>query len=585
MFNCINRLTLCLQGVGLTLFFSCSQPAVKQKADIIFYGGPIITMEGGKDSLVEAVGVKDGKILFVGMLEESEDYKDKRTVLRDLKGKTLLPGFIDTHSHLTAVADLEGAVDLSPALPGKVNSIKNIQQVLRTYIRTDSISAGTPVIGHGYDDAMMSEHRHPTRDELDAVSSKHPIMVLHASGSMSVVNSAMLALLGINEKTKDTEGGYYDYARNSLGDRLNGRLDGNATFHALATLMAKLPTGDHPKDVLKKKIERLVNAQELWIRNGQTTVCDGRTMNGSMELLKTVASEGLFQVDVIYFPDFESVRNEIGSMKADYMKYRDRLKLGGFKFSSDGSTQGKAAWLTAPYLVPPAGESSTYRGRSIYPDSVLYEDLKCLFLQKVTAQLHVNGDAAIDQALRVVEQLSREGVYTEDIRATLIQGQNSRPDHMSKIKALGLIPSYFPAYVHLWGDWSVNNVFGSARAAFLSPTQAAKNAGIPFTIHHDSPVTPPNLLTAVYAAVNRTTRSGVVLGADQRISVMDALRAITINAAYQYHEEHDKGSIAKGKLADLVILDSNPLAMDPKDLRNIKVAETIKEGITLYVAK
>lgn len=583
MLNYTNKLVLCLHSLGLTLLFSCSQPAVKQKADIIFYGGPILTMEPGKDSIAEAVGVKDGKILFVGVLHENKDYQGDSTVMRDLKGKTLLPGFIDAHSHLSSVAGMEGAVDLSPEPYGKVNSIKNMQQVLRAYIRTDSIAEGVPVVGHGYDDAIMSEHRHPTRDELDAVSSKHPIMVLHASGHVSVVNSAMLALLEINERSPDPDGGHY--GRSSKGGRLTGKLDENANFRALATLMNKLPKDIDPKDMLAQQIQSVVKAQEMWIRNGQTTVCDGRTMNGSIDLLKTVASEGLFKVDVVYFPDFESVKNEIGSMKADYMKYRDRLKLGGFKFSNDGSPQGKTAWLSTPYLVPPEGQDSSYRGMPIYQDSVLFDGLKCLFLQKVTAQLHVNGDAAIDQALRVIDQLSKEGIYTEDIRATLIHVQNSRPDHISKIKTLGLIASYFPTHVYLWGDWHVNSVFGPKRAAFLSPTQAAKAAGIPFTIHHDSPVTPPDLLTAVYAAVNRTTRSGVVLGADQRISVMDALRAITINAAFQYHEEHDKGSIAKGKLADLVILDKNPLAIDPKDLRNINVAETIKEGVSLYVAK
>lgn len=213
---------------------------------------------------------------------------------------------------------------------------------------------------------------------------------------------------------------------------------------------------------------------------------------------------------------------------------------------------------------------------------MLYGDLKTIFSKNITAQLHVNGDAAIDQALRVIEKLKQEGIYKPELRATLIHVQNSRPDHIAKIKEIGVIPSYFSAHTYLWGDWHYNSVFGPTRAAFISPAKAAKDAGITFTIHHDAPVTPPDLITGVYAAVNRITRSGMVLGPDQRIPVIDALKAITINAAYQYQEEETKGSLKVGKIADLVILNKDPLTIDPKELRSIQVQETIKDGKTVF---
>lgn len=209
--------------------------------------------------------------------------------------------------------------------------------------------------------------------------------------------------------------------------------------------------------------------------------------------------------------------------------------------------------------------------------------MKTIFTNHITAQLHVNGDAAIDQALRVIGKLKEEGIYQPEMRATLIHVQNSRLDHIAKIKAIGVIPSYFSSHVYLWGDWHYQSVFGPKRAAFISPAKSAKDAGIVFTIHHDSPVTPPDLLTGVYAAVNRTTRSGMILGPNERIGVLDALKAITINAAYQYQEEKQKGSLKEGKLADLVVLDQNPLTIDPKKLRDIKVLETIKEGETVFI--
>lgn len=335
-------------------------------------------------------------------------------------------------------------------------------------------------------------------------------------------------------------------------------------------------------DSLSQSMKDFLAAQDEWFSYGQTTVCDGRNMGVGLSLLREAAAKKLIKADVVYFPDFEANKKEWQSFLPHYMKYENRLKFGGFKFSDDGSPQGKTAWLTQPYLVPPEGQRKDYKGFPIFTDEVLYADLKTIFSKNITAQLHVNGDAAIDQALRVIEKLKQEGIYKPELRATLIHVQNSRPDHIAKIKEIGVIPSYFSAHTYLWGDWHYNSVFGPTRAAFISPAKAAKDAGITFTIHHDAPVTPPDLITGVYAAVNRITRSGMVLGPDQRIPVIDALKAITINAAYQYQEEETKGSLKVGKIADLVILNKDPLTIDPKELRSIQVQETIKDGKTVF---
>ena len=432
---------------------------------------------------------------------------------------------------------------------------------------------------NGYDDAIMTEHRHPTREELDAVSSSNPIIVIHASGHASVINTAMFKLLQIPEDVKDPQGGHY--GRNPKTNRLNGKLEENASFTALMKLTALLPKPPET-DSLSQSMKDFLAAQDEWFSYRQTTVCDGRTMGVGLTLLREAAAKKLIKADVVYFPDFEANKKEWQSFLPHYMKYENRLKFGGFKFSDDGSPQGKTAWLTQPYLVPPEGQSKDYKGFPIFTDEVLYADLKTIFSKNITAQLHVNGDAAIDQALRVIEKLKQEGIYKPELRATLIHVQNSRPDHIAKIKEIGVIPSYFSAHTYLWGDWHYNSVFGPERAAFISPAKAAKDAGITFTIHHDAPVTPPDLITGVYAAVNRITRSGMVLGPDQRIPVIDALKAITINAAYQYQEEETKGSLKVGKIADLVILNKDPLTIDPKELRSIQVQETIKDGKTVF---
>lgn len=551
---------------------------VKNDADTLYYGGPILTME---DTIpqVEALAVKDGKILFAGTKKEAMKYVGSNTNEVNLENKTLMPSFIDVHSHITSRAGMSQAVDLSPSPYGKVNSIADLQTTLRDYISKHQLDAKTPVLGNGYDDAIMTEHRHPTREELDAVSSSNPIIVIHASGHASVINTAMFKLLQIPEDVKDPQGGHY--GRNPKTNRLNGKLEENASFTALMKLTALLPKPPET-DSLSQSMKDFLAAQDEWFSYGQTTVCDGRTMGVGLTLLREAAAKKLIKADVVYFPDFEANKKEWQSFLPHYMKYENRLKFGGFKFSDDGSPQGKTAWLTQPYLVPPEGQSKDYKGFPIFTDEVLYADLKTIFSKNITAQLHVNGDAAIDQALRVIEKLKQEGIYKPELRATLIHVQNSRPDHIAKIKEIGVIPSYFSAHTYLWGDWHYNSVFGPERAAFISPAKAAKDAGITFTIHHDAPVTPPDLITGVYAAVNRITRSGMVLGADQRIPVIDALKAITINAAYQYQEEDTKGSLKVGKIADLVILNKDPLTIDPKELRSIQVQETIKNGKTVF---
>jgi predicted amidohydrolase YtcJ len=548
----------------------------QEKAEILYFGGPIITMEDSSPQ-VEAVAVKDRKILFAGTKSDAERFSEPATKLINLNGKTLLPGFIDVHGHLTSRAGIMDAVDLSPEPYGTVNSIKDLQITIKNYIKDNKISVQQPIIGNGYDDAIMAEHRHPTRTELDVISKTNPIIVIHASGHASVANSAMLQLLGITESSKDPEGGHI--GRDKATGKLNGKLEENASFTALLTLTEKMSKG---KDTQAHAMENLMKAQDEWLSYGQTTICDGRTMGESVALLEKAASQQLFKADIVYFPDYEYFKKDFSNFKPKYMKYENRLKLAGFKFSDDGSPQGKTAWLTQPYLVPPEGQSKDYKGFPIFTDETLYNDLKTLFQNHITAQLHVNGDAAIDQAIRVIKRLKDENVYQPELRATLIHVQNSRPDHIQKIKEIGVIPSYFSTHAYLWGDWHYSSVFGPERAAFISPANSALKAGITFTIHHDAPVTPPDLITAVYAAVNRKTRSGMVLGPNERISPIEALKAITINGAYQLQEENRKGSIKAGKIADFVILDQNPLTINPENLRKIRVLETIKEGNSVY---
>jgi len=167
----------------------------------------------------------------------------------------------------------------------------------------------------------------------------------------------------------------------------------------------------------------------------------------------------------------------------------------------------------------------------------------------------------------------------------MIHAQTVREDQLDEMKELGIIPSFFGMHTYYWGDWHRDSVLGPERAARISPAASALKRGMVYTQHHDAPVALPSSMMIISSQVNRTTRSGKVLGPEQRVSVMDALKSTTINAAYQHFEEKTKGSLEPGKLADFVVLDKNPLKVDPMAIKDIQIVETIKEGVSIYMAQ
>ncbi|MCA6066056.1 amidohydrolase [Chryseobacterium sp. RG1] len=564
----------------LTVFFtslilySCTSPK-NERADTIYINGDILTMTGDNANYVEALIVRDGKITFAGDKKTAMSYKGDSTQVIDLKGKMLMPGFIDAHGHVTQAASFSFAADLAPEPYGKVMSIPDLQKALKEYIHKNNIPSGMPVVGNGYDDAIMKEHRHPTAQELDEVSSVNPIYILHASGHMGVANTRLLNDMKISYDTPDPEGGVI--GKNTESKILTGKMQENANINTLLFVMSKLP-----KSTEEDKIKGLLNAEKEWFANGQTTICDGRSIPENIGLVMAANKKGLLKGDYIVLPDYDTNINGLDSLKKYYRKYDNHFKIGAIKMTFDGSPQGKSAWLTKPYLVPPDGEEIGFKGHGIYSHKAAYDGLKNILSHGMQAHIHCNGDAAIDEGLNLMDTLKKEGLLTSDMRCVLIHSQVCRPDQVPRFKQIGIMPSWFPTHCYLWGDWYLSSVLGKERGSHISPLKEGLDNGIRFTIHHDAPVTPPDLLTAVYAAVNRKTRSGIILGPDQRISPYEALKAITINAAWQWSEENEKGSLEKGKKADLVILDKNPLKVDPLTIKEIKVMETFKNGQSVF---
>jgi len=320
-------------------------------------------------------------------------------------------------------------------------------------------------------------------------------------------------------------------------------------------------------------------AQEMAMRFGYTTAQEGRATGAAHDSLAAYAERGKLEIDVVSYIDYAS-KDRIDS---DWHSrdYRNRYRIGGMKVTLDGSPQGRTAWRTQPYLLPPDGQEEGYLGYPAIPNdadvAALYEEA---FEKDWQVLTHGNGDAAIDQLIRTMRP-SHEQHGPGDRRHVLIHGQLIREDQLDELKALEVMPSLFPMHTFYWGDW-YKQIIGEDMAHKISPMRAVLDRGMRATSHTDAPVALPNLMQVMSATVNRTSRSGDVIGADQRLTPMEALKTITIWGAYQHFEEDRKGSIEAGKLADLVILSDNPLTIERQRIGQIRVLETIKEGRSVY---
>ncbi|MCH7309763.1 amidohydrolase [Acinetobacter sp. ANC 4805] len=540
----------------------------------LFYGGSILTMEGMQPKYAEALLVRDGKILFVGSKQQAERLADTQVQYVNLNNKTLLPSFIDAHSHVNMVGFHQMVANLYPMPDGSVsdiNSLVNVMNTWKTQNPTVIKTMGGWILGNGYDDAQLSEQRHPTASDLDRVSKDQPVMILHQSGHLASVNHKALELLNFNQNTPNPEGGVIRREANS--NIPNGVLEESALFTAIGSIFK-----DVPPQVMFQIAQKGIDA---YVKNGFTTVQEGRADQGTTEMWHALAKQNQLPIDVVSYPDI-TTSQEYMLKQGSSRQYDHHFRIGGVKISLDGSPQGKTAWLTQPYLVPPEGKDKSYKGyAAIKDDQQVNQYINLAFKQGWQVLAHANGDAAIDQFIGAVKDATaKQG--KADRRSVLIHSQTIRDDQLDQLKALDIIPSFFSLHTFYWGDWHRQQTLGEVRAARISPTATALKKQLIFTEHHDAPVVPPNSLMMLDATVNRVTRSNDVQGADERISPYMALKSMTDWAAYQYFEDQHKGTLTQGKLADLVILDQNPLTIPSREIKNIQVLATYKEGNLIY---
>jgi predicted amidohydrolase YtcJ len=555
--------------IFVILTFASSEVHAKDLADTIYLGGPILTIND-KAPRAEAVAVADGLILAVGDRENVMAHQGEGTEIFDLEGRAMLPGFVDSHGHAVMGGLQALSANLLAPPDGEVRDIASLQDTLRSWMaeNTKTVEEVQLVVGFGYDQSQLKELRHPTRDDLDAVTTKVPIIIVHQSGHFGAANSKALQLTGVTADTANPPGGII---RKRSDGEPDGVLEENAFFDVLVKLLSGLG---------EQGLRAFAAAgPELWARFGYTTAQEGRTAPPVVEVMKKVAAEGGYKIDIVAYPDILVDRDYI---KANVSaSYTQRMRVGGAKLTIDGSPQGFTAFRDRPYYNPVGEYASFYKGYAAVTNEQVMDAIDWAFENSIQILTHSNGEAASDLLIAAVKDATAKH-GRNDRRAVLIHGQFLREDQVDSLQELNIFPSIFPMHTFYWGDWHRDHTVGPVLAENISPSGWIRQRGMMFGTHHDAPVAFPDSMRVLDATVTRRTRSGDILGPAQRVDVMTALKAMTIWPAWQHFEADSKGSIEEGKLADFVILSDDPTAIDPETLDKLKVLMTIKEDSVVF---
>jgi len=557
---------------ALAVLPGCDGPAQDPGAtniQTLYFGGDIITMQGDQPEYVEAVLVRGGKIAYVGDRTGAATDFDGETIEVNLQGKTMLPGFIDPHGHFMSALLMVTQVNVASPPMGPVTDIASMIEELQDFKKIKGIGPDEWIVGWGYDQDLLAEQRHITRLDLDQAFPDNKVLIIHISMHGAVLNSKALEWAGIDENTDTPDGGVI--ARLPGGNRPAGLL----MEMAYMPVFSKLP---QPSE--DEMMDLMPSAQMMYASNGYIQAVEGFTHVKDMNTLKRAAKEQRLFIDVVSLPGFTEVDEWLNNPSYKFGEYNNRLKFQGGKFTLDGSPQGLTAYMANPYLVPGPNGEQDWLGNTSIPRDVLAGMASKMVENNIQIIFHANGDGAIEDAIFAIE---RAGVRAEqDQRPVIIHSQFQSPGHLPEYVRLGITPSYFTNHVFYWGDVHTRNT-GKEKAAFISPIKAANELGIVTSNHTDFNVTLLDPFFVMWTAMKRETRSGEILGPEQRIGAYAALQNITTGPAYQFFEENRKGMIKEGLLADFVLLDTNPLKLkNVDDVRKIEVLETIKEGETIY---
>ena len=553
---------------AVALLLATSAPAIAQDT-ILYRGGPIVTMDGNAPQTVEAVVARGGRIAFAGIEKQARKAAGKDAVIHDLGGATLLPGFIDAHSHFTVATMSAGGIDLRDKAHPAVTDIPAVQAVIRDHIARIMAKPGSWTTVWQFDQETLAEKRYITRAELDAVAPDRPLVVLHVSLHGAVANSAALKAAGIDESTPVRPGGMI--LRDEAG-KLNGVLLEKAMFLMLAKM---------PQPTPEQKLAALDAAQNAYFAEGYTHAQDGATLPPDVAFLTSPQARERLKIDLALLPFSTGLEALLAKPDLKFGSYQGHVKLQGIKFVLDGSVQGRTGYFTRGYKRGSPEGHHPWHGEPIVSEDEFIAQARKVHDRGWQLFVHANGDAAIDMAIRGFDALGIKAA--DDRRPIVIHSQFQRRDQLPAYARIGVGPAYFSNHAWYWADVHRTN-FPAEVVDFISPFRSARAAGLTPSNHSDYSVTPLDTRFMLWTAMARTSPTGVVSGPDERLNAYEALQALTTGPAWQIFEEDRKGRIKAGLLADFVILDKNPLTAAVEDIKDIKVLETVKEGKSVWRA-
>ena len=534
-----------------------AQTSSNQPQTTLIINADIVTMDVAYPA-AQAMAFRDGRILAIGTEEAVRGKIGTYDRIFNLKGRTIVPGFIESHDHAFMSSLTLTLEDVSPfttpTLAGALKKISKIQPDDEGWI-----------VAFGADQTLYEEKRGPTRDLLDPIFPDTPAIIFHLSGHGAFMNSEALRISGLDASTPNPEGGFYEKDKDG---KLTGYFSGQPAF---------LPYKGYPNATHEAAVEKSKHSAKF----GVTTGSELAIMNAFvLEAVHRAVSDPEYATRLIggYFstaPDYEEMVPLLKNFETGL------FRIPFIKTWTDGSLQGGTAFLRNGYYDKTMGEGDSPQGPQTYFNELILD----IYQKGLWPAIHANGDAAVDVALTALENAKTKlgSVKTENFRPQIIHAQVSHPKQFARMQELGVEPTIFTSHIYYWGDLHYERTLGPKDIEYMSAMKSAYEAGLRPAMHSDSPVAPVNPLFNMWAAVNRKTSSGRVVAAGQAITPEQALAAYTINPAYQFGMERDAGSLEVGKFADFVVLNSNPMKVDPDEIRNIQIVATVMGGRTTYL--
>lgn len=534
----------------------------------IFYGGTVLPVDS-EFSEHQAMAVSGNRIIATGSNESILALGGKKAKAIDLRGRTVLPGFIEPHVHFALLAFTSSWHDIGPLkYPTSAEALAALKKI------SDEDHSHGWILARQFDPSLQAGPAMLTTRELDEISRTRPVFILNASGHIAYMNSVVLAGAGVNRESQNPPGA--EYFRDETGAP-------NGAMTQKAYLPIILSNEEIKRSFSEGSIESGIKVGEEAASLGITTLCD----------MATGAATGYAEFET-YQKMFDTgrmksrVRAYLYSEAADALvksgakpgQGDENVRIAGWKIVSDGSNQGRTGRQRTPYFG-----SHDHGIYYVQPDE-LKAKVETRAAQGWPLAIHGNGDAAIDSILDAIEAAAESGIDIKSLRCRIEHASILHDEQIERMKNLGVSPSFLINHVYFWGQTMRDNVFGPDKVLLLDRCASVEKAGLRWTMHSDAPVSNMGTLHKIRVAVARDLwrEPDSNLAPNERVSVEAAIRAVTINAAWQCHSDHELGSLEKGKLADFVILDSDPRKIEPTKISSINVSETWMNGKPVFMA-